>query len=145
MSLSICAITEPFEGRYLKFLNKLARLDILILDDWAMKKISSGQQEDLHELLDDRMNTRSTIMASQIPIESWHGMMANPTLSDVTWDRLVHIAHRVKLKGQRRFHEKTTGKIVRTRASKFNQSSSGTKPITTYFYQQDTDPQSDFF
>lgn len=88
------------EGRYLKLLNKLARLDLLILDDWAMKKISSAQQEDLHEMLDDRMKTRSTIVASQIPIESWHEMMANPTLSDAILDRLVHMAHRVELKGE---------------------------------------------
>lgn len=88
------------EGRYLKLLNKLARLDLLVLDDWAMKKISSAQQEDLHELLDDRMQTRSTVAASQIPIESWHEMMANPTLSDAILDRLVHIAHRIELKGE---------------------------------------------
>ncbi len=88
------------EGRYLKLLNKLARLDPLVLDDWAMKKISGARQEDLHELLDDRMQTRSTVAASQIPIESWHEMMANPTLSDAILDRLVHIAHRIELKGE---------------------------------------------
>ena len=89
------------EGQYLKLLNKLARLDLLILDDWAMKKITSTQQEDLHEMLDDRMKKiRSTIVASQIPIESWHEMMVNPILSDAILDRLVHMAHRVELKGE---------------------------------------------
>ena len=88
------------EGRSLKLLNQLARLDLLVLDDWAMKKISSAQREDLHEMLDDRMKTRSTIVASQIPIEPWHEMVANPTLSDVILDRLVHMAHRVELKGE---------------------------------------------
>ena len=88
------------EGQYLKLLNKLARLDLLILDEWAMKKITSTQQEDLHEMLDDRMKIRSTIVASQIPIESWHEMMVNPTLSDAILDRLVHMSHRVELKGE---------------------------------------------
>lgn len=88
------------EGRYLKLLHKLARLDLLVLDDWAMKQINTAQQEDLHELLDDRMQTRSTITASQIPIASWHEMMANPTLADAILDRLVHVAHRIELKGE---------------------------------------------
>ncbi len=52
------------EGRYLKLLHRLARLDLLVLDDWAMKQINTAQQEDLYELLDDRMQTRSAITAS---------------------------------------------------------------------------------
>lgn len=88
------------EGRYLKVLRTLARLDVLVLDDWGLKRISTDQQEDLHELLDDRIHKRSTIATSQLPLDQWHAMMANPTLADAILDRLAHIAHRIALKGE---------------------------------------------
>ena len=88
------------EGRYLKRLRTLARLDVLVLDDWGLKRISTDQQEDLHELLDDRIHKRSTIATSQLPLDTWHEMMANPTLADAILDRLAHTAHRIALTGE---------------------------------------------
>lgn len=85
------------DGRYLKLLNQLSRLDVLILDDWGLFQITSTQQEDLFQLLDDRIQKRSTIATRQFPVEHWHQTMANPTLADAWLDRLVQPAYRIEL------------------------------------------------
>jgi DNA replication protein DnaC len=87
------------DGRYLKLLKKLARIDVLVLDDWGLTRLSGTQQRDLLELLDDRHQARSTIATSQLPLASWHETMANPTLADAILDRLVHNAYRIELRG----------------------------------------------
>ncbi len=97
--LEVLAVARA-EGRYLKLLNTLSKLDVLVLDDWSLKRLKSSQQEDVHELLDDRVQRRSTIATSQLPVEDWHRMMANPTLADAILDRLTHAAHRIPLKGE---------------------------------------------
>ena len=88
------------EARYLRKLRMLTRLDVLVLDDWGLKKLTHAQQEDLHEILEDRHQRRSTIVTSQLPLDTWHELMANPTLADAVLDRLVHNAHRIKLAGE---------------------------------------------
>ena len=87
------------DGRYLKVLNTLRNLDVLILDDWGLIQLSQTQQEDLFQLLDDRIQKRSTIATSQLPVEHWHQNMANPTIADALLDRLVQPAYRIELKG----------------------------------------------
>ena len=87
------------DGRYLKLLHTLSRLDTLVLDDWGLTKLTSAQQEDLLELLDDRHQSRSTIATSQMPVKNWHQAMANPTLADAILDRLVHNANHIELAG----------------------------------------------
>lgn len=87
------------DGRYLKVLNTLRNLDVLILDDWGLIQLSQTQQEDLFQLLDDRIQKRSTIATSQLPVEHWHENMANPTIADALLDRLVQPAYRIELKG----------------------------------------------
>ena len=88
------------DGRYLRVLKQLARVDLLVLDDWGLARLSSPQQSDILELLDDRHQSRSTIVTSQLPVDHWHEMMADPTLADAILDRLVHNAHHLKLKGE---------------------------------------------
>lgn len=87
------------DGRYLKLLKKLARIDVLVLDDWGLARLTAPQQRDLLELLDDRHQARSTIATSQLPVPSWHETMADPTLADALLDRLVHNAYRIELRG----------------------------------------------
>ena len=87
------------DGRYLKFLRTLSRLDVLILDDWGLHQVSQSQQEDLFQLLDDRIDKKSTIATSQLPVHHWHEMMANPTIADAILDRLVQPAYRIELTG----------------------------------------------
>lgn len=87
------------EGRLLKLLRTLSRLSVLVVDDWGLKKVTSAQQDDLLEILDDRHQVSSTIATSQLPVERWHQAMENPTLADAILDRLVHNAHRIQLTG----------------------------------------------
>lgn len=88
------------DGRYVKLLRQLARLDVLILDDWGLVRLVAAQQADLLELIDDRHQRRSTIVTSQLPVDHWHEAMVDPTLADAIVDRLVHTAHHIILKGE---------------------------------------------
>ena len=74
-------------------------VDVLVLDDWGLSPLTQTQQEDLFQLLDDRIQKRSTIPTSQLPVEHWHQNMANPTIADALLDRLVQPAYRIELKG----------------------------------------------
>ncbi len=87
------------DGRYLKILRILEKLDVLILDDWGLTTLNQTQQEDLFQILDDRIQKRSTIATSQLPVEHWHQCMANPTIADAILDRLVQPAYRIELSG----------------------------------------------
>ncbi len=88
------------DGKYLRLLSNLARFDLLILDDWASMPLVDEQRRALFEILEDRYDRKSTLVASQIPVEKWHDALGNPTLSDAILDRLVHNAHKVTLKGE---------------------------------------------
>ena len=87
------------DGRYPKLLATLAKTDVLVLDDWGLAKLTGEQRRDLLEILEDRHATRSTLATSQLPIETWHDVMGDPTLADAILDRLVHNAYRINLKG----------------------------------------------
>ncbi len=88
------------DGSWTKLLRELARTDLLILDDWGLTPIQDEQRRDLLEILDDRFNAKSTLIASQLPIDHWHDYIDNPTLADAILDRLVHNAYRVALSGE---------------------------------------------
>ena len=81
-------------------LRRLARIDLLILDDWLMQPLGSSERRDLLEIAEDRYQTRSTILTSQIPVSSWHEQIGDPTLADSILDRLVHQAHQLELQGE---------------------------------------------
>ncbi|WP_440995642.1 IS21-like element helper ATPase IstB [Arhodomonas sp. SL1] len=99
------------DGQYAKLLSNLAKVDVLILDDWGLMKLSAENRRDLLEVLEDRHGRRSTIATSQLPIEEWHGVIGDPTLADAILDRLVHNAYKITLKGEsmRKRHAKLTG------------------------------------
>ncbi len=88
------------DGQYPKLLNMLAKVDVLILDDWGMMKLNAENRRDLLEVLEDRHGRRSTIVTSQLPIEEWHGMIGDPTLADAILDRIVHNAYKINLRGE---------------------------------------------
>ena len=81
-------------------LAQLAKLDVLILDDWAMAPIGQAERCDLLEVLDDRSGGKSTIITSQLPVEHWHEYLGDPTLADAILDRIVHQSHRLALDGE---------------------------------------------
>src|SRR5207249_8128344 len=89
------------DGRYARLLKALARVDLLVLDDWGLAPLTSEQRRDLLEVIDDRHQRGSTIITSQVPIEPWHEVIADPTIADAVLDRLVHNAHRLIPTGDR--------------------------------------------
>jgi DNA replication protein DnaC len=88
------------DGRYLKRLNSLAKMDLLVLDDWGLSRLNDEQRKDLLEILEDRHGSRSTLVTSQVPLEHWHELIGDPTLADAILDRLIHNAYRITLKGE---------------------------------------------
>lgn len=88
------------DGSFAKRLNQLAKTDVLVLDDWGLQEPDQTARNDLLELLDDRVGTRSTVITSQLPVEHWHAWLQDPTLADAILDRLVHQAHKLPLKGE---------------------------------------------
>lgn len=88
------------DGRYARMLKNLARVQLLILDDWAITPLTAEQRRDLMEIVDDRHDRASTIVTSQVPVDHWHEHIDNPTIADAVLDRLVHGAHRLNLQGE---------------------------------------------
>jgi DNA replication protein DnaC len=87
------------DGRYQLLLRQLARVSLLVIDDFLLTPVSVEQARDLLEVIEDRSQLRSTLVASQLPVESWHAALADPTLADAILDRLINNAHRIALKG----------------------------------------------
>ena len=88
------------DGRHARLLKSLARVELLILDDWGLSPLTSAQGRDLLEIVDDRHGRASTIVTSQVPVAHWHELIADPTIADAILDRLVHTAHRLALDGE---------------------------------------------
>jgi DNA replication protein DnaC len=90
------------DGTYARLLARLARTDVLVIDDWGLAPVQSQERQDLLEILEDRHGSRSTILTSQLPVPNWHAHIGDPTLADAICDRLLHTAHRIVLKGPSR-------------------------------------------
>jgi len=88
------------DGSYIKEINKIEKLDLLILDDFGLKPLDNSQRLMLLELLEDRHGKRSTIIASQLPVNKWYEIIGEPTIADAILDRLVHSSHRIELDGE---------------------------------------------
>ena len=88
------------DGRYPKLLAGLAKVDVLLLDDWGLTKLNAENRRDLLEVLEDRHGIRSTIATSQLPMDEWHNVIGDPTLADAILDRLVHTAYKINLRGE---------------------------------------------
>ncbi len=88
------------DGGYPRLLAQLAKAEVLVLDDWGLALISDSQARDLLEVVEDRAQTRSTVVASQLPLEHWHTALPDPTVADAILDRLVHNAHKIALRGE---------------------------------------------
>ena len=88
------------DGSFLKFFEKLAKANLLILDDFGLSHLDKLQQIDLMEIIEDRHGQSSTIIASQLPVKSWYEIIGEATIADAILDRLVHTSHRIELKGE---------------------------------------------
>ena len=93
------------DGTYTRLLARLARIDVLVIDDWGLAPLREQDRRDLLEIFDDRYGTRSTILTSQLPVEHWHDHLGEATVADAICDRLLHNAHRIALKGPSRRKE----------------------------------------
>ena len=87
------------DGSLSKLFKKLAKIQVLVVDDWGLVKVDERQCRDFLEILDDRHGHGSTIITSQFPISAWHEVVPDPTVADALLDRLIHNAHRLELKG----------------------------------------------
>lgn len=88
------------DGSFGRTLQQLAKVDVLILDDWGLAPLEENARHDLLEVIDDRATNRSTILTSQLPVDHWHAWINDPTLADALLDRLVHNAYRIVMKGE---------------------------------------------
>jgi DNA replication protein DnaC len=92
--------TARADGSHTKLLYQLGRVDLLIVDDWAMAPLTEAERRDFLEICDTRYQVCSTMLTSQLPVASWHAQIGDPTIADSILDRLVHNAHRIELKGE---------------------------------------------
>ncbi len=90
------------DGSYPRLLTKLAKADVLVLDDWGVVPVGDRERRDLNEIMDDRYGSRSTVVTSQYPTETWHDHLGDPTTADAICDRILSNAHRIKLAGPSR-------------------------------------------
>lgn len=88
------------DGRHARLLRSIARVDLLILDDWGPEALDADQRRDLLEIVEDRHEARSLIVTSQVPVDRWYEIIGNPTIADAILDRLVHNAYRIELAGE---------------------------------------------
>lgn len=90
------------KGRYTQVLKQIAKLHVLVIDDFALAPINDEQGRDLLEVVDDRVGIRSLVIASQIPLENWHSVFANATIADAILDRVVNSSYKISMEGKTR-------------------------------------------
>ena len=91
--------TAHADGRYARVLQAIAKIDLLIIDDWGLSKLNSQEERELLEVMEDRYEKKSTIFSSQVPVKDWHDLIPNKTIADATLDRIVHNSYRIELDG----------------------------------------------
>ncbi|HVV82776.1 MAG TPA: IS21-like element helper ATPase IstB [Kofleriaceae bacterium] len=96
------------EGTVARLLGRLAKADVLVLDDWGLGVLREAQRHDLLEVIEDRYGRAATVVTSQLPVAKWHEWIGDPTLADAILDRLVNNAYKLDLKGPSRRKVKTT-------------------------------------
>lgn len=98
------------DGSYVKLLQRLQRMRLLIIDDWGLNTFTDEERRDFLEIVEDRHQVRSTIIASQLPIDMWHDVIGDLTFADAICDRVVHNAHKIILTGEsmRKIHSGLT-------------------------------------
>ena len=88
------------DGSLPKLREKLGKVNLLVIDDWALAPLTPIGRHEFLEIIDDRINQGSIMITTQLPIDQWHEYIGDPTLADAILDRLVHSSHRIELKGE---------------------------------------------
>lgn len=109
------------DGSYGRLLVKVAKIQLLAIDDWLIAPLTEAQRHDLLEIIEDRYERAATLIATQLPVTAWHEVIGEPTLADAICDRLIHRAHRIERKGrsmrEAKALEQGTGKPTKTKKS----------------------------
>ena len=87
------------DGSLRNMLLRLSKIDVLVVDDWAMTPLSEVEARDFWEICEDRCQTRSLVLTSQMPVAKWHSQIGDSTVAEGILDRIIHRAHRIELKG----------------------------------------------
>ena len=87
------------DGSFPRLIDKLAKVQLLVMDDWGAHQLNDKQHLDLFEIFEERYRRKSTLITAQLPVAQWHDMIGDPTLADAILDRVVHNAHRISLQG----------------------------------------------
>jgi DNA replication protein DnaC len=87
------------DGSYTRVLARLAKMDLLAIDDWGLAPLTPAERRDLLEILEDRTERAATLITSQVPVKGWHDLIGEPTLADAICDRLIHTAYVIELAG----------------------------------------------
>ena len=95
------------DGTYYNKLKQLAKIRLMIIDDWGLEPLKTAHRNDLMEIMDDRHGHTSTVVISQLPTDEWYANIGDNTLADAILDRLMHNAHRLQLKGESMRKRKT--------------------------------------
>lgn len=98
------------DGSYGRMLIKLAKTNLLAIDDWLIAPLRDPERRDLLEIVEDRYELAATLIATQLPVNAWHEVIGEPTLADAICDRLIHPAHRIELKGRSMREARALGK-----------------------------------
>jgi DNA replication protein DnaC len=88
------------DGTIIKIFDRLAKTDLIIIDDFGLTALQGQQQTGFLEIIEDRHAKRSTIIASQLPVASWFDIIGEAIIADAILDRIVHSSHRFELKGE---------------------------------------------
>ncbi|WP_420337052.1 IS21-like element helper ATPase IstB [Roseibium sp.] len=88
------------DGRFARLMDKLVRVNLLILDDWGTHSLSDQQRFYLFEIVEERYRRKSTLITAQVPVAKWHELIGDPTVADAILDRITHNAHRISLEGE---------------------------------------------
>lgn len=88
------------DGRFPRLMNKIIRVQLLILDDWGTHALTDQQRFELFEIIEERYQRKSTLITAQVPVAKWHELINEPTVADAILDRIIHNAHRISLQGE---------------------------------------------
>jgi len=108
------------DGRFPRLVDKLARVQLLILDDWGTHALTDQQRLDLLEIFEERYRRKSTLITAQLPVAQWHDMIGEPTIADAILDRVVHNAHRFSLEGDSMRKQKTKPLLTEAQNAEIN-------------------------
>ena len=108
------------DGRFPRLVDKLARVQLLVFDDWGTHSLNDQQRLDLLEIVEERYRRKSTLITAQLPVAQWHDMIGEPTIADAILDRIVHNAHRINLQGDSMRKRKSTPHLTRAENEETN-------------------------